>query len=289
MTQKTLYCLMDTETTMKNGMVFDFAFDLFDRSGKTFESGSYLFTDVLAIEEPFYKEKIAQYWQLVYKHHIKPASLRVVRRVFNKTLQRYIKKGYKIVLCAYNAQFDITHLGETSENILSKKWLEPETKNLWFYDLWHGWVAGCPVDYGWTAPLTHEKAGQKNPKTGKPFPFNIKTSAEAVYSYLVDNPHFEEKHIAFSDILIEKVILLDILARKKKMHIVRSPKDFISHPWKIAQERCRGPIEARKLRQMSMAPILEAVPDITTKDAPMAGDIPTIVFPGDDVIPDIQD
>jgi len=49
MAKQTLYLMLDTETTMKNGLVFDAAFELFDRSGNTYEYGSYLFSDVLAI------------------------------------------------------------------------------------------------------------------------------------------------------------------------------------------------------------------------------------------------
>lgn len=285
MSKKTLYCLIDTETTMKNGLVFDFAFELLDRKMTIYEKGSYLFYDVLAIEEPWYKEKVAQYWSLTYKRYIKPASLRSVRYVFNRIMQQYLKDGYKIILCAYNATFDVTHLGKTSVNILSKQWLEPETKGLKFYDLWHGWVSGCPIEYGWTAPFVHgELAGQPIPnKPGKRYSWNIKTSAEAVYSYLTDDPNFEEKHIAYSDLFIEKVILADILARKKKMHVVNNPKEFISMPWQIAQQRCKGPIEARKVRrQLAMSQIIDMVPDVTAPETPFKGDTPTILFPGND-------
>lgn len=252
MARKTLFCLIDTETTMKNGMVFDFAYHLVDKNGQTYEKGSYLFTDVLAIEEPFYKEKIAQYWKLVYKKHIQPGSLRAVRHMYNAMLQRY--QGFKIVIAAYNAAFDTSHLALTSHNLLKKPWLWESNKNVLFFDLWHGWIVNCPVEYGYTAPFTV-------PAKGRPMTYNIQTSAEAVYKYISGNDKFKEKHIAYADLIIELVILLDIIKRKKKMHIVDHPKHFVSMPWKLAQQRCRGPIEFRKAKQLSMAEIIEQVPE----------------------------
>jgi hypothetical protein len=265
MTKPVLYCLVDTETTMKNGLVFDFAFDLMNRKGETLEYGSFLFKDVLTIEEPFYKEKVAEYWTLAYKHKVKPMTVAAVRRVFNHVLNKYISKGYKIVICAYNAAFDVSHLGLTSKEITGLPFLTADTKYVKFFDLWHGWVKGCPKEYGYTAPWTHEFPGTKNPKTGKPYPWNIKTSAEAVYRYISDNHNFQERHVAYADLIIEKVILLDILGRKKKLHIVDKPKDFVSHPWKLAQERCRGAIEFRRAKQQSMEGIIQHVPALSQK------------------------
>jgi hypothetical protein len=280
MARKTLYFLVDTETTEKNGMVFDMAFDLFDRTGRTYEYGSYLFKDVLMIEEPFFKEKIGQYWNLAFKQRVKPVSVRTARYVFNHIVGKYLRQGFKVVICAYNAAFDLSHLSLTCENLLNVKWMTPESKGVQFLDLWHGWVAGCPVEYGYTADFVHgAKAGTINPKTKKPFSWNIKTSAESVYKYIADNQHFEEKHIAHSDIIIEKVILLDILRRKKKLHIVDHPSKFVSMPWKIAQERCREPIEFRKAKQMSMAELIQPIAPVTEKKGGLQQ---TIFFPGDE-------
>lgn len=280
MAKRTLYCIIDTETTMKNGLVFDFAFSLVDRHGFILEQGSFLFTDVLSIEEPFYKDKIAEYWKLVYKHKLYPTKIKVARRIFNDMLSGYLPNS-KIVLCAYNATFDITHLSKTCRNLNDgMSWLTYETRKLMFMDLWHAWVQGCPVDYGWTAPFVHgDKAGTTNPKTGKPFSWNIKTSAETVYRYIVDNHSFEEKHIAYADLIIERIILLDILRRKKKLPIVSDPSNFVAMPWKIAQQRCRIPIESRKDKQLSLRELISEVPSLTVKNGNFTEDKPTIFFP----------
>ncbi len=268
MGKRILYCIVDCETTKKNGLVFDMAYRVIDKKRTLYAVGSFLFKDVLAIEEAWYKEKVSQYWLLVNKGKIKPVTFKVGRRIFNRQIAALQAKGYKIIFCAYNAAFDISHLGMTSEELTKQKFLDVKMP---LFDLWHGWVAGCPVEYGYFAPFTV-------PAPGKKPAWNIKTSAEVVYKWLSDDAKFEEKHIAHSDVLIEEIILMDILKRKKKMHIVKSPKDFVAMPWKIAQERCKGPIEYRKAKQMSFEATVNKVPDISTRQGHMT-DKPTIVFP----------
>jgi hypothetical protein len=245
--KKRLYCLVDTETTKHNGLVFDFAYNFRDRQGYSYAKNSFLFKDVLAIEDPFYKEKIAEYWTLVWKHKIKPVTVKVARRHFNFMVEQFQKKNYEIVICAYNAAFDIRVLGETSRDKVGVPWLTKDVANngVKMFDLWHGWVMGCPKDYGETAAMSDKG--------------NIRTSAEEVFRYESKNPSFVERHVAFSDIIIEDIILSKILARKKKLHIVDNPKLFAAHPWKIAQERCRAAIEYRKQKQLSMQTVIETI------------------------------
>ena len=44
-------------------------------------------------------------------------------------------------------------------------------------------------------------------------------------------PEFVEAHTAFADTKIEAKILLKTIGRKKRMKIVKSPKDFDSRIW----------------------------------------------------------
>lgn len=241
--KKKLYALVDTETTARNRLVFDFAYDIFDRSGATYERGSFLFKDVLAVEEPFFKEKIANYWIMVSKGLIKPVSFRVARRHFNSVLSKYISQNYEIVLCAYNAAFDVGVLGNTTKAMLG---INPDTDTPYkfltnkvkLFDVMHGWAATCPKEYGKFAPFNTAKPGRK--PTG-----NISTTAENVYRYESDNPNFVERHVAFEDTKIEKDIMLRILSRKRKMHVVDTPSEFVGSPWKLVQERCAKYISER--------------------------------------------
>lgn len=268
--KKKLYALVDTETTMRNGLVFDFAYDIFDRHGLTYATRSFLFKDVMAIEEPFFKEKIANYWTLVARGLIKPVSFRTARKHFNAVLKKYDDMGFDIVVCAYNAAFDVGVLAKTTAALLG---IDPKTGNPYkfmtlkvkLFDVMHGWAATCPKEYGKFAPFNVPKPGKK--PTG-----NISTTAENVYRYEANIPNFAERHVAFEDVKIEKEILLKILNRKKKMHIVSNPADFVGSPWKLVQERCAKYIKERpdnplKAQTIAMEGITDHVPDYTVSKA----------------------
>ena len=258
--KKKLYALVDTETTMRNGLVFDFAYDIFDRHGLTYATRSFLFKDVMAIEEPFFKEKIANYWTLVARGLVKPISFRVARRHFNTVLKHYNDMGFDIIVCAYNAAFDVGVLGKTTKALLGAdyKFLTLKVK---LFDVMHGWAATCPKDYGKFAPFNVPKSGRT--PTG-----NISTTAENVYRYEANDPTFTERHVAFEDVKIEKQILLKIINRKKKMHIVTNPADFVGSPWKLVQERCSRYIKERadyplKNKQVTMENVTDFIPNYT--------------------------
>lgn len=264
--KKKLYALIDTETTMRNGLVFDFAYIFFDKAGQVYGKHSFLFKDVMAVEEPFFKEKIANYWKLVEKGLIKPVSFKVARYHFNRVLAKYNALGFEIVLCAYNATFDVGVLGKTTAALMgvdpvTDKHFKFLTQPVKLFDVMHGWAATCPKEYGKFAPFNEPKPGKK--PTG-----NISTTAENVYRYESGDPSFVERHVAFEDAIIEKDIMLRILARKKKMHIVTNPADFAAHPWKIVQERCSEYIKARpdhphRAVAQSLPEIRDFVPDYT--------------------------
>lgn len=236
--QKVLYVLVDTETTKRNGLVFDCAYKAFDRKGRQLAYGSFLFKNVMAVEEPFYKEKIALYWKLVEKGKIRPVSFRAFRKYFNLMLQKFVDQGYRIILMAYNAEFDTRVLGTTTKALIGpdEKFLSVKVE---LFDLMHGWAVTCPAKYGETAPFS--------PKG------NLRTTAETVYRFESGDQSFVEAHVAYADIKIEEEIFKSILRRKKKLHIVDNPKKFVAQPWRVVQERCKRQIAARQgERQMVM-------------------------------------
>jgi hypothetical protein len=165
--------------------------------------------------------------------------------------------------------FDVGVLGKTTAALLG---IDPKTGNPYkfltvkvkLFDVMHGWAATCPKDYGRTAPFNTPKPGRK--PTG-----NVSTTAENVYRYEAQDPTFTERHVAFEDVKIEKQILLKILNRKKKMHIVTNPADFVGSPWKLVQERCSKYIRERDdyplKATMPMESITDHVPDYTISKA----------------------
>ena len=230
---KTVFVVIDSETTRKNGLVFDFGWTSFDRSGKVYGTGSYIAKDVLALDDPLYKHKVARYWDMAYNREIEPLAFGDIRQRFNDHLKEIIDGRCKPILCAYNAAFDTRVLALTSFKMLEKRFLDHRVHLL---DIWDAWATNCPKRY----------SAEVSPSG------NVRTTAESVYRYETGQPTFEEAHIAFPDTQIERVILERVLRRKKKLPVVTNPKDFHPRPWKKVQDRVRkkiGPDVVRDLFQ----------------------------------------
>ena len=86
-------------------------------------------------------------------------------------------------------------------------------KNVELMDIWGNWVNSSPKSY--TAPLTASKKW-------------FSSSAENAYRFEYQEPNFIEQHTALEDCKVETKILDKVLARKKKLKIVKSPKQFES-------------------------------------------------------------
>ena len=122
MKKPTIYVVTDTETTKKNGLVFDLAWRAVDKFGILYASGSYLLSDVLRYDDPFWKEKIGEYWKLVHKGKIRPVSTRMARRMFNNELQTLKDNGHRIIFTAYNCAFDAGALSTTADRDRARRY-----------------------------------------------------------------------------------------------------------------------------------------------------------------------
>lgn len=220
MAKKQIFVVLDTETTKRNGLVFDAGWTSIDRKGNLFGKGSYIFSDVLRHDEPFYKEKISNYWEMAWQHDVRPISFEKFRDRFNRHLMKIRKAKMEPVICAYNAAFDTRQLSLTSKRMLDKRFLTKPTRLL---DIWDAWASSCPKRY-----VAEVSASG-----------NIRTRAEDVYKYEMKLPNFEESHTGYEDTKIEAQILLKVLARKKKLPIVTNPSEFHPQPWRKVQERVK--------------------------------------------------
>lgn len=227
----TLFCVFDIETTYWKRIAFDIAWKFIDRKGRVYGSGSYLVTDSLSLDVPFFKEKLGFYFQDVNAGLILPRNMREVKEIFNSQLGDLIAKGYSVVFCAYNARFDTDHTSKTCHTLTGTKFLEYPIRLL---DIWHFWCLSAPKRYN----IRTEKG-------------NPRTSAEAVYSYEFSTPDFVERHIAFADVEIEAKILLRILKRKKKIPFVKHPTEFRGSPWRLLLDR---PLFAKQPKEFFIAP-----------------------------------
>jgi hypothetical protein len=225
--KKQIFVVLDTETTKRNGLVFDAGWTSIDRQGNHYGKGSYLFRDVLVKDDPFYRHKIADYWEMAWQHNVRPITFSNFRDRFNRHLNKLRKMDCEPIICAYNAAFDTRQLSLTCATMLGKRFL---TKPIRLLDIWDAWASSCPKRY--IAEMS--AAG------------NIRSRAEDVYRYEMRLPDFEEAHTGYEDTKIEAQILLKVLARKQSLPIVNHPSQFEPHPWKKVQERVNKNINPTK-------------------------------------------
>jgi hypothetical protein len=213
------FIITDVETTKRDGICFDVGFTTVDRKDNLLGSGSYIFNDVLQKDNPFFKHKIAQYWEMAYERKVKPVPFTEFRDIYNEHIDGLRVAGFDPVICAYNAKFDTSRLSLTSNKMLGEKFLT--STGIKILDIWDAWAMSCPRKY--VAEIS--KAG------------NVRTNAESVYAFEMGVPGFIEDHTGYADTLIEKEILFKVLARKKKLPIVTNPADLRGDPWRVVQQR----------------------------------------------------
>lgn len=220
--QKNAYVVMDTETSGFSKLVFDFGWTTIDKRGNVLGSGDYIFLDVIATEPPFFRHKVGAYAKRVRKDVHKMTNFALGQRLFNIHIAHLKALGYRVIVCAYNAAFDVEALGNTAKRMKTgDKFMRHSVELL---DIWGNWAISAPKTY--SAPRT---------KSGR----FLSTSAENVYRFETHQPDFIEAHTAFEDTKIEAQILQKILKRKKRVKVVKHPRDFDTHIWEkfeIAQE-----------------------------------------------------
>lgn len=218
----TLFVVTDIETTLKHRIAFDIAWRIVDKSGREYNSGSFVVRESFRLDVPFFKEKLGHYFDDAYSHLIKPASIFEVREEYNGQIAALQAAGHRVIACAYNAAFDFKYLPETIQKISgdsSIRWMQNKIELM---DIWDFWGSSVPLNYSATPTAS-----------GK----YISTSAESAYRWEFNEADFVERHIAWHDCLIESDILLKAIKRKKPMPIVSRPSELAGAVWKKINTR----------------------------------------------------
>ena len=219
--EKTLFVVLDIETTKNKRLAFDVAWTITDRQGKDYGAGSYLIKECLELDEPYFKQLWPQYLIDHEAGKIAYASISEVIDILNGQIVNLKAKGHRVIICAYNARFDMTWLPYTYLYVTNDR---TNKFDQWtdILDIWDYWGESVPLNYD--APLS---------ASGR----YLSTSAENAYRYEFGQPEFVEKHIAWHDVAIEKDILLKALRRKKKMRVVQSKEQLAGNVWKKINQR----------------------------------------------------
>ena len=184
---------------------------------KFFNNKYIMFSTFSATKYPKYQERIDT------DKRFKNASVNDIARDIQKTIERY---GIKIMV-AHNGNFD----KQAAERLFEEFGTENPFKKLDLLDTMEiSKVITFSKDY---ANYCIENQNVKNSVNESAFITNsgrVRTTAQAIYSYLIKNPNYQEEHTALEDIDIEIGIYqksLDLLGNTLvNLNTAPSWKDF---------------------------------------------------------------
>lgn len=226
---KKFYLVLDVETanSTEDALVYDIGYAVCDRRGNIYESESFLVKDIFFDEadlmiSAYYAQKIPQYLEGIDENLFRVRSFYGARAAILDAIKRWNVSA----VCAYNAHFDVTALNKT------ERWL---TKSKYRYFLPYGTEVNC-IWHMACQTICKQKAYARfcHENGMESASGNIKTSAEAVYAYMKQNPDFDESHTGLEDVLIEVKIMAHCFRQHKRMD-----RSINRRCWQIPQAQAK--------------------------------------------------
>lgn len=221
--KKKFYAVFDTETVgLSPKLVYDLALVICDKQGKIYAQKSWLVREVMTNAKLMMG---AFYANRVFSHYI-PAMDAQTLRLFDFATVRgefneMVKTFGASTVAAYNIGFDRSAIRETCNHCQhSGNFLESKMD---FADIW---LAACTTILDRKTYRDFAHANNLVSDAG-----NIRTSAEAAYRFITNNPGFIETHTALEDSIIEAEILAQIFKTKKAFPV----NQLVAMPWRIPQ------------------------------------------------------
>lgn len=225
MSNKKYYMVLDTETVADARVPFDVAWTITDRNGEIIEQTNYFTQEIVGnptglyllardsfskSKANFYREQVKINPDLIIPFAEIVQEIHEARRVWNNA-----------PVVAYNARFDVSVINNFA---IALDLPQVFTEDVEIWDLWNIALHSLcnSRNYVEFALLNNfiTEAG------------NVKSSAEAVFNYLLKDNTFEEAHTALADTEIEAQILHACFKRHKKLE-KEFAKPMFSHPiWK---------------------------------------------------------
>ena len=218
MDMRKVFVILDIETVTDARLAFDIAWIVCDSKGNILERYNALVSEVvnspfgmaLLRRDSFIKNMSQMYIDAINFNSIDIKSFADIMQDFNNISIRY---NAKTVMCAYNAKFDYSVLNDNVEIVDIMTMALATVCDTNKYVLW------C-IQNG----MITEKG-------------NIKTNAQTVYAYILNDVNFIEAHHALEDCEIEKVIYFKARNRKQKHHKQFAMPVFHCKEWKKIQSR----------------------------------------------------
>lgn len=211
--KKQYYLIFDVETanSTEDALVYNIGYAVKDRQNRTYLERSLLVSDIFNDEQDlmksaYYAKKIPEYYEEIVNGKTEVVSFYALRQIITAIMKQF--PG--IIICAYNAHFDINAMNVTLRWLTKSKYryFFPYGTQVW--DIWHMACQTICTQKG------YRKFCEKwNFKTKSGY---LATNAEIVYAYITKNPLFTEEHKGFDDVIIESEILNYCFRQHKKMN-----------------------------------------------------------------------
>lgn len=201
------YIMLDTETTnsLDDPICYDVGFAVVDKEGAIYETHSFVVAEVFLNEElmasAYFIEKVPQYWKDIKKGTRKLAKFNTIRKVLAETMKKYNTN----IVIAHNARFDYRSTAKTQRYLTKSKYryFLPYGTEVWDTLKMAREVLKNDVDYD-NFCYNNNYVTKRGCK---------RFTAEILYRFFTGDNDFVESHTGLEDVVIEKVIFAECMAR----------------------------------------------------------------------------
>lgn len=226
-----VFAILDIETITNARLAFDIAWIVYDSKGNELERYNALVSEIadmpygiaLISYDEFMKNKSAFYRDMITFNSVPIKSFADIAHDFAMISKRY---NARTVMCAYNAKFDYSVLNANANMYYGYDFFNDDVEVVDIMTMALATICDTNKFVRWcnVNGFVTEKG-------------NVKTSAESVYAYLINNNDFEEAHHALLDCEIEGIIYFKARKYRKKHHKQFAMPVFHCEEWKQVQAR----------------------------------------------------
>ena len=201
------YIMLDTETanSIDDPLCYDIGFAVIDEDGVVYEEHSYvvaeIFMDKELMSSAYFANKIPQYMEQLENGTRRMARLNTIRKVLADTMRKYNTN----IVVAHNARFDYKSTAKTQRYLTGSKYryFLPYGTEIWDTLKMAREVLKADEDY-------ENFCYENNYLTKRGC---RRYTAEILYRFFTNDLDFVESHTGLEDVMIEKVIFTECLAR----------------------------------------------------------------------------
>ena len=205
MTEK--FMVFDTETTndIDCPLTYDLGFAVIDKFGKIYEQHSFVVADIFLDKElmqsAFFADKIPMYWEQIKNGTRTLTSFYNIRKALVSVMEKYNTK----IVIAHNARFDYISTATTQRYLTKSKYryFFPYGTEIWDTLKMAREVLKADEEY-------ENFCYENNYLTKRGC---RRYTAEILYRFFTNDNDFVESHTGLEDVMIEKVIFTECLAR----------------------------------------------------------------------------